>query len=80
MRGCAGLKLSGAWARGAGGAKARGWSTPQSHLRVAVPIGLFLCDRHTRGSRLESVFCCGLTVLLFYFPNVSGEVEAACRR
>ena len=37
---------------------ARGWSTPQSRPRVAVPTGLFLDNRHTRGSRLESVFCC----------------------
>ena len=57
MRGCAGLKLSDTFARGVGGATARGWSTSQSRLRVAVPTGLFLCDRHTRGSRLESVFC-----------------------
>ncbi len=58
MRGCAGLKLSGACVRGAGGAMARGWSTPQSRPRVAVPIGLFRGNRRTRGSRLESVFCC----------------------
>ena len=80
MRGCAGLKLSDTFARGVGGATARGWSTSQSRLRVAVPSGLFLCDRHTRGSRLESVFCCGLTVLLFYFPNVSGHRRRLVRR
>jgi len=65
MRGCAGLKLSEACARGADGAMARGWSVPQSRPRVAVPSGLFLGNRRTCGSRLESVFCCVLTGLLF---------------
>ena len=78
MRGCAGLKLSGACVRGAGGAMARGWSTPQSRPRVAVPIGLFRGNRRTRGSRLESVFCCFAvrSPAYSFFPNVTVQRTA----
>ena len=80
--GCAGLKLSEACARGVSGAMARGWSTPQSLPRVAVPTGLLLGNRRTRGGRLESVFCCFAVRSSAYslLPNVSDEAEAACRR
>ena len=82
MRGCAGLKLSEACVWGAGGAMARGWSTPQSRPRVAVPTGLFLGNRHARGSRLESVFCCFDVRALVYslLPNVSGHRRRLVRR
>ena len=75
MRGCTGLKLSMTWARGMGGAMVRGWSNPHSRPRVSVPTGLFLGNRHTRGSRLESVFCCFAVCSPFYslFPNVRGQ-------
>ena len=82
MRGCAGLKLSGACARGAGGAMARGWSVPQSRPRVAVPTGLFPSYRRTCGSRLESVFGCFAVRSLVYslLPNVSGHRRRLVRR
>jgi len=82
MRGCAGLKLSGACARDAGGAMARGWSVPQSRPRVAVPTGLFPSYRRTCGSRLESVFGCFAVRSLVYslLPNVSGHRRRLVRR
>jgi len=82
MRGCTGLKLSMTWARGMGGAMVRGWSNPHSRPRVSVPTGLFLGNRHTRGSRLESVFCCFAVCSPFYslFPNVSGHRRRLVRR
>jgi len=82
MRGCTGLKLSMTWARGMGGAMVRGWSNPHSRPRVSVPTGLFLGNRHTRGSRLESVFCCFAVCSPFYslLPNVSVQVRRLVRR
>ena len=80
--GCAGLKLSEACARGVSGAMARGWSTPQSLPRVAVPTGLLLGNRRTRGGRLESVFCCFAVRSSAYslLPNVSGHRRRLVRR
>ena len=69
MRGCAGLKLSGAWARGVGEALARGWSNPQSLPRVAVPTGLF------------SIVCFGLRSRdCSILPNVCGHRRRLVRR
>ena len=81
MRGCAGLKLSEACARGVSGTMARGWSTRQSPPRVAVPSGLFLGNRRTCGNRLESVFCCFdvRSPAYSFFPNAPVQRRAAQR-
>ena len=70
MRGCAGLKLSEACARGVEGAMARGWSNPQALPRVAVPSGFF------------SMCCLGERSLAWSFicPNASDHRRRLVRR